>query len=353
MGNRLNVLLVDDNEDDYIITRDLFSETEDSGINLEWIISYDQARERISQRCHDVYIFDYGLGEHNGVELLQWAMEQNVPGPVIMLTGQRDRAIDLQAMQAGATDYLVKGRTDGSLLERTVRYSAEHARRLAALRDLAIRDELTGLYNRREMDRLLKAEVSRCLRYGHPVGLVVIDIDNFKLINDTFGHVAGDKVLRTISQLLAENLRSPDSIARYGGDELVVILPETSEREALLVVERLRTVVATHDFAMVLPVELRSALPSRLALTISLGVACADAGAYTDESLFADADQALYQAKQCGRNHIVVAAHPVRTLVPLVTQYKEGLADYPVIRQLALSVSDTKVPAAYIDAGSS
>jgi diguanylate cyclase (GGDEF)-like protein len=329
MGSLLNVLLVEDSEDDYVITRDLFSETHDNGINLEWVTSYDTARERIRHRCHDVYIFDYHLGQHTGVELLEWAMEQGVYAPVILLTGQRDREIDLLAMYAGATDYLVKDRTDAALLERTVRYAYEHARRLDTLRDLAIRDGLTGLYNRREMDRLLKAEVSRCQRYGHSLGLVMIDIDNFKAINDTLGHLAGDNALRSIAHLLAEKLRSPDSIARYGGDELILILPETSESKTLLVAERLRTAVAAHDFAAV---PHNGQLP-RLSLTISMGVACTGDGIYTDESLFAAADLALYQAKQRGRNCIVSVGHTLLPTAPLLIPALDTAADALVIKR--------------------
>lgn len=319
--NVLNVLLVDDSEDDYVITRDLFSEGEDSTVNLEWVTSYDIALERLAQRCHDVYVFDYYLGQHTGLELLEWAVEHGIRSPVIMLTGQRDREIDLQVMKAGATDYLVKGRTDAALLERTVRYASEHARRLETLRDLAIRDELTGLYNRREMDRLLKEEVSRCRRYGHPLALAIIDIDNFKLINDTFGHIAGDKVLRSVAQLLAEQLRSPDSIARYGGDELVLILPEASESGTLGLVERLQKIVEAQDFASVLPTMQDIGQLSRLALTISLGVACSWDDTYTPETLFAAADQALYQAKRRGRNRIVSFTTHDDTVVPLSSDH--------------------------------
>ncbi len=322
----LNVLLVDDSEDDYIITRDLFSETQDSMVNLEWVDSYDAALERISQKCHDVYVFDYYLGKRTGVELLEWAVEQGVCAPVILLTGQRDREIDLQAMRAGATDYLVKGRTDASLLERTVRYASEHARKLETLRDIATRDELTGLNNRREMERLLKAEVTRSSRYNHPLSLILIDIDNFKSVNDRFGHTTGDNVLRSLAQMLTEKLRSPDSIARYGGEEMLIILPETSEMTALLVAERMRKAVAAHDFSSGLPSEQRGGQLSTLSLTISLGVACASEGIYTAETLFAAADHALYQAKRTGRNRIVAFA-PLTTvpLVPLSNDYAVGV----------------------------
>ncbi|HEX8597619.1 MAG TPA: GGDEF domain-containing response regulator [Chloroflexia bacterium] len=305
MCGLLNVLLVDDSEDDYVITRDLFSETNDSLVNLEWVTDYDTALQRMSQRRHDVYIFDYYLGQHTGLELLEWAVQQGIRSPVIILTGQKDRAVDLEVMKAGATDYLVKGGTDSILLERTVRYASEHARRLEVLRDLAIRDELTGLYNRRQMDRLLEEEVTRCLRYNHPLSLIILDIDNFKSINDTYGHLAGDQVLRSVARMFADKLRASDSIARYGGDELAVILPETSESGTLLVAERMRLAVAAHDFTSVLTPAQRAAQFPKLCPTISMGVACASEAAYTAVGLFAAADQALYRAKRSGRNQTV------------------------------------------------
>lgn len=305
MSGLLNVLLVDDSEDDYVITRDLFSETEGSLVKLEWVIDYDTALQRMNQRRHDVYIFDYYLGEHTGLELLEWAVEQGLRSPVIILTGHKDREVDLQVMKAGATDYLVKGGTDSTLLERTVRYASEHARKLDALRDLAIRDDLTGLYNRRQMDKLLEEEVNRCLRYSHPLSLIILDIDNFKSINDTYGHLAGDQVLRSIAGMFADRLRSTDSIARYGGDELAVILPETSERGSLMVAERMQLAVAAHDFTAALTPEQRARQLPGLCPTVSIGVACASDGDYTAESLFAAADPALYQAKRAGRNRTV------------------------------------------------
>jgi diguanylate cyclase (GGDEF)-like protein len=308
MSGVLNVLLVDDSEDDYIITRDLFFETQNDWANLEWVTSYEDGLERMGHRCHDVYILDYYLGEHTGVELLEWAVEHEIHAPVIILTGRKDRDLDLLAMKAGAAEYLVKGRVDATLLEHTVRYATEHAHRLEALRELTIRDELTGLYNRREMDRLLAVEVMRCRRYAHPLSLIIMDIDNFKFINDSYGHATGDNVLRSIAQLLSAQVRSPDSIARYGGDELALILPETTERTTLLVAERMQLAIATHDFSSMLPSVLGTGPLPRSKATISMGVACSSGGVYTAEDLFVAADEALYEAKRGGRNRIVASS---------------------------------------------
>ncbi|MFQ5813551.1 MAG: ATP-binding protein [Anaerolineae bacterium] len=129
MDNRpIRVLLVDDDEDDYIITRDLLSEIEGGGYDLEWVAAYDVAVEAIGHNQHDVYLIDYRLGERNGLELLREALRDGCKAPMILLTGQGDREVDIEAMEAGAADYLVKGQIDAPLLERSIRYAMEHKR---------------------------------------------------------------------------------------------------------------------------------------------------------------------------------------------------------------------------------
>src|SRR4028119_454838 len=117
----LKVLLVEDDEDDYVIIRDLLSEMEK--FELNWVTDYDHALEMIERKEHDVCLLDYRLGERSGLELLREALERGCQGPIILLTGQGDREVDLEAMQAGAADYLVKGQIDAPLLERSIRYA--------------------------------------------------------------------------------------------------------------------------------------------------------------------------------------------------------------------------------------
>jgi PAS domain S-box-containing protein len=125
---RLQILLVDDDEDDFIITQDLLTEIEGLAFDLEWEAEYEPALEIIVQQRHDVYLIDYRLGQHNGLELLCEAIEQGCQAPLILLTGQEDRQVDLKAMEGGAADYLVKGQVDALLLERTIRYTIERKR---------------------------------------------------------------------------------------------------------------------------------------------------------------------------------------------------------------------------------
>ncbi len=134
----LRILLVDDDEDDYIITRDLLAEIEGQSYNLEWVATYKAALERISHQKHDLYLIDYRLGQHTGLELLNEVMTQGCKAPLILLTGQGGREIDLQAMQAGAADYLVKGQMDALLLERSIRYALEHTRAQAEIQQRTV-----------------------------------------------------------------------------------------------------------------------------------------------------------------------------------------------------------------------
>jgi diguanylate cyclase (GGDEF)-like protein len=304
---RLKILLVEDDEDDYIITLDLLSDVLGARLELEWVSTYDAAVEAIDRYSYDVYIVDYLLGGHTGLELLREAPAGGRKAPVILLTGQGDPDVDQEAMKLGVADYLVKGKTDAQTLERSIRYSIERAQMLEAMRQLSIRDELTGLLNRREMDRILKEEVQRCLRYGRSMALVMLDVDHFKAINDTYGHMVGDDVLRWLARILRENVRPADKPARYGGEELAIITIEATAVDAHKLAEHIRGLVCARPVSVARengPGEKRSGL--QIPLTVSLGVATLPNDATSAEALIAAADEALYDAKRQGRNRTVL-----------------------------------------------
>jgi diguanylate cyclase (GGDEF)-like protein len=181
---------------------------------------------------------------------------------------------------------------------------AEHRRMEAELRELATRDALTGLYNRREMDLQLKDEVARFHRYQHPVTLMLLDIDHFKPINDAHGHQIGDEILQWVARNLRQAVRAVDIPARYGGDELAVILPEITSRDAFALGERLRRRIAAHPFISAGP----TGDTLRIPVTISMGLAEMSPDIDSDERLVKAADQALYLAKHRGRNRVAAYA---------------------------------------------
>lgn len=164
------------------------------------------------------------------------------------------------------------------------------------LQNLAIRDGLTGLYNHRTFYSLLEEELQRSLRHTRPTSLLMLDIDHFKRVNDTYGHQAGDLILRELGDLLMQQARATDRVCRYGGEEMILILPEIDTAPAMDIAERLRKTVEAHVF--IIPDE------KPVSITVSVGVAVYPEDANTKEALVAAADAAMYQAKQTGRNRV-------------------------------------------------
>lgn len=174
----------------------------------------------------------------------------------------------------------------------------ERKRAQAKLHKLSITDPLTKIYNRRHFFDLAEREFDRTKRYGHSLSVILIDIDNFKRVNDTYGHVVGDQVLRSVTRNIGMNLREVDLFARYGGEEFIILLPEASMDEAVQVAERLRRL---NDSAQI---EISGDM---ISVTISLGVA----GVELKKDISLDglldlADQALYHSKEVGRNRVSV-----------------------------------------------
>jgi diguanylate cyclase (GGDEF)-like protein len=168
------------------------------------------------------------------------------------------------------------------------------------LHELSITDSLTGLYNRKQLMEVLTREVARAERYQRPLALLMIDVDHFKLYNDTCGHLAGDEVLRTIAVIFRGCIRESDCVGRYGGEEFLIILPETVADDAGRIATRIRSRLAEEDFP---------AGPQPAKITISGGIASFPGNGRSPESLLRSADIALYQAKDRGRNRVILAAN--------------------------------------------
>jgi diguanylate cyclase (GGDEF)-like protein len=188
-------------------------------------------------------------------------------------------------------------------------------KRIATLEAETITDPLMEIYNRRHLERRLEEEFARAQRYGFPLSILLLDIDHFKKVNDDHGHPAGDLVLKGIGEILKKTVRNVDVAARYGGEEVVVLLPHTPDTEALILAERIRRTIENHPFPIDAPVD--SGAPLRC--TVSVGIAgmtpeCANAG-----KLLQMADTAMYRAKEDGRNRTVVfrcGKEPVVTAGP-------------------------------------
>ena len=221
--------------------------------------------------------------------------------PVLVVSARRDDADKVHGLTLGAVDYLEKPFSVLELrarVERTVRL----LRSQSALREEAQTDPLTGLANLRAFRAHLERESKRARRYHTPLTCVMADLDQLKVINDELGHAAGDRAIATLAAILREELRETDLGARYGGDEFVVLLPQTEAAAGQVYAERVRTRLAETELL----------LGGRWgALGVSFGVACQAPGSSAlPESLVAAADAALYQAKRAGRGRVAVAERP-------------------------------------------
>lgn len=172
--------------------------------------------------------------------------------------------------------------------------------RISTLEHETVTDALTGIFNRRYLDRRLSEEVARAGRHHLPLSILLVDIDHFKHVNDGFGHQAGDQVLVALAEIFAQDLREADVVARYGGEEFLVIAPHTPLAAAILVAERLRTRIEAHQFCS----HTEMGEVGKIDVTASIGVASLSEDANTKEKLIQIADASLYRAKQEGRNRV-------------------------------------------------
>jgi diguanylate cyclase (GGDEF)-like protein len=246
-AQELRVLLADDDQDDYLITRDLLLGIESERFRLDWVPTYHAALEAIELNNHDLYLFDYHLGEGDGLDLLSKAVARGCKAPIILLTGLDDWDTDARAIQAGAADYLVKGQLDSKHLERSIRHAMERKRAKEELGEfsteievrraqeqlkdaeiLAYTDALTGLGNRRKAE----AAIQEAIAATPPLSLLVFDMNGFKAINDRYGHNQGDQLLKVVAQRMRGAVRDTEVVCRWGGDEFVVIMPGSSLADA-------------------------------------------------------------------------------------------------------------------------
>ena len=175
-------------------------------------------------------------------------------------------------------------------------------RKIAILQYESITDSLTGLKNRRYFDQRLHEEIAHSRRYRLPLSLLLIDVDHFKVVNDTYGHQIGDEVLKNLSKVILEMVRDSDIVARYGGEEIAIITPNTEKAEAILLAERLRNIVQKSTLASI------DATQEVVQITISIGVSTLNLVVMDKDALVEEADKALYEAKKLGRNRVQISS---------------------------------------------
>lgn len=258
---------------------------------------------------YDLLIVSLGLENFDGLRLCSQArsLERTRHVPILAIADADSNARLLRGLEIGVNDYLLRPVDKNELLARARtqirrrRYTEQLRDNVANSIEMAVTDALTGLHNRRYMESHLAALAEQATSRGKPLALMILDIDHFKSINDTYGHDAGDEVLRDFAVRVRKSIRGIDLACRYGGEEFVVVMPETDLQVAGLVAERLRRAIAGERFAI-------EKGAKHIDVTISVGISVLDRGGEPVSALMKRADQALYRAKRDGRNRVVADA---------------------------------------------
>lgn len=338
------ILIVDDLPDNLRVVGSMLDRV---GYATTFANSGVQALERFHSAAPDLILLDLMMPELDGLVVCQTLKaDPNYSNlPIIMLTASHEREHLLKAFDHGAVDYITKPFNQQELLARVkthlmLKHTYDQLKKaLTAMEHLARTDTLTGLLNRRSLFEVAEQEFVRAQRYQIAFSVLMLDIDHFKRINDTFGHQIGDLALQTLATTLKTSFRAVDCIGRYGGEEFVVILPATSLPEAIEVAERIRCLVA--DLVILTPTQ-------NLYLTISTGIATFETTDLSIDQILNRADTALYQAKARGRNTWVAQAAPDFLLLTseLNGSHLAPLTD-PVLVEPEATISETSCPLPY------
>jgi diguanylate cyclase (GGDEF)-like protein len=350
----INVLLIEDNPGDARLIQELLAEPGGAVFTLECVDRLSTGLKRLVEGGIDVILLDLGLPDSQGLDTIVKAYDQVQDVPIVVLTGFDDEALAIQAMRAGAQDYLAKGQMDGNLLIRTVRYAIERELAEEALRkayselerrvnertaelakaneelrneiaerkraekalkesqekykslyektkDMAQKDPLTGVFNHGQINELLEHEIERSKRGSHVFSVMMLDVDDMKLINDTYGHVVGDGLLKDVAAILRDTPRSVDSVGRYGGDEFLMILPYTDGQKAKVLAQRIAERIKQEKFK----IDEKTKIPVRL----SIGIATYPFDSAVAQGLISLADTGMYKSKRSGQD-VVTASVP-------------------------------------------
>ena len=293
------IMIVDDEEN---ILKLMQHSLQEKGHNVAVFSDAEDAIEEIEKEAYDLIITDLKMPKLSGIEFVKMVKTISPKTDLIVMTGYPSVETAVECMKLGATDYIVKPLdleylniiVEKSLYKRTLE-------KLAAEREyfeqISRVDGLTGLYNHKFFHELLNAEIARSDRYKYNFSLLMIDIDDFKKINDNYGHQAGDTILKELSSMFKSFARKTDPVVRYGGEEFSIILSQTAKEQGRIFADRIVNGVATSKV---------KGIPGNDTLTISAGLAGYPDDASAHETLIKRADEALYRAKSIGKNTFCV-----------------------------------------------
>lgn len=300
-SQKLHLLMIEDSAFDSAWIRGALN---DSRLDLEisHATSIEEAIKLQSRSLvpFDIVLLDLNLPDSAGLDTLRKTLQISGDVPVVVLTGDDREDLAIDAASIGAHDYLVKNKKVGPVLRKAIHFVVSRQKVLDQLRQnvhvlsIAARlDSLTGLYNRRHMEETTKRMWSNFEENGKTFSVILIDLDHFSEINNQYGHAVGDEALRSVSVSIASRVRECDTVCRYGGEEFCVLLPNTDERSALRLAERIRACISQAQICTD---------NKFFHVTASLGVATTLTWMNSGDEVIEAADQALYKAKFGGRD---------------------------------------------------
>jgi len=317
----MNILIADDE----VAIRELVGEIlGGEGHEITLAEDGEDALEKFKRSWHEIVFSDIRMPKMNGIELLAAIKGISADTQFVIMTSHASIDNSIQALKMGAFDYILKPFEDLDVITDAANRAMANLsgiRRQQALRDtlsrqnveldtlnikildLAIRDGLTGLFNRRYAEKRLDKEFDQATRLARELSVLFIDLDHFKFFNDTHGHQAGDEILQILAEIMTQAVRQSDTLARWGGEEFIVICPETNQRDACMLAERIRKSVAGHPFP-------NAAQQPLGIVSLSIGVASRSNGTESSEKLLRFADDAMYCAKDSGRNRAIFNSGP-------------------------------------------
>jgi diguanylate cyclase (GGDEF)-like protein len=317
----MNILIADDE----VAIRELVGEIlGDEGHEITLAEDGEDALEKFQRTWHEIVFSDIRMPKMNGIELLAAVKEINANTQFVIMTSHASIDNSIEALKKGAFDYILKPfedldivtdvmnramanlsgiRRQQFLFDSLSRQNQELDTLNIKFRDLAIRDGLTGLFNRRYAQERLDEEFDRATRFARELSVLFMDLDHFKFFNDTHGHQAGDEILQILAEIMTQAVRESDTLARWGGEEFIVIAPETGEEEGCKLAEIIRKAVEEHPFP-------NAAQQPLGIVSLSIGVASRSNGTESPEKLLRFADDAVYWAKDSGRNRTVFCSGP-------------------------------------------
>lgn len=268
----------------------------------------EDAAFHLADKDYEVVVVSMAMGDIDPLRVCSQirTLEQSRSIPIILVADVPDKPKVVRGLELGVNDFILRPVERNELAARVRtqlrrhRYSAELRKNLSSTVAMAVIDGLTGLYNRRYFDRHMCVQLDKAKEGGRSLGLMMLDIDYFKSVNDTHGHAAGDEVLKEFAERLQRNIRGVDLACRYGGEEFVVMMPDTDLVHAKNIAERMRHAVASEPF--------ETGLTDPLNITVSVGISINELDDDTPEQMMKRADIALYRAKREGRNRIVYDA---------------------------------------------